>query len=130
MDLPPVPCDASVSGPQCRMHVTHVAAREVTALEHEVGDDAVELGAGIAKALLAGGEGAEVFYRLGNDIVKELKVDATRLCCGVCQRYSVDGGVGFAIGVAVGEAIRMETWRGEHGGAVGTATYSSRRPWR
>jgi hypothetical protein len=69
------------------LHVTHVAAREVTTLEHEVGDDAVELGAGIAKALLAGGEGAEVLYRLGNDIVKELKVDATRLCCGVCQQW-------------------------------------------
>jgi hypothetical protein len=42
----------------------------------------VELGVGIAKALLAGREGAEVLYRLGDDIVKELKVDATLLCCG------------------------------------------------
>jgi hypothetical protein len=63
-------------------HGTHIATGKVPALEHEVGNDAVELGVGIAKALLAGREGAEVLYRLGDDIVKELKVDATLLCCG------------------------------------------------
>jgi hypothetical protein len=59
----------------------------------------VELGSGIAKALLASGEGAEVFYRLGDDIVKELKVDATRLCYGGVLAMEVDGGVEFATGV-------------------------------
>jgi hypothetical protein len=72
----------SVLKDACRHEVTHIATGEVTALEHEVGDDAVELGAGITKALLAGGEGAEVLYRLGHDIVEKLKVDATLLCCG------------------------------------------------
>jgi hypothetical protein len=79
------------------MHVTYIATGEVTALEHEVGNDAVELGAGIAKALLASGEGAEVFYRLGDDIVKELKVDAARLCCGRVSDMMVDGRVDFAM---------------------------------
>jgi hypothetical protein len=60
---------------------THVASGEVTTLEHEVGNDTVELGAGVAKALLAGAESAEVLYRLGYDIVEQLKVDAALVCC-------------------------------------------------
>jgi hypothetical protein len=50
--------------------VTDVAAGEVAALEHEVGDDAVELGAGVAEALLAGAEGAEVFHSPRDNIVE------------------------------------------------------------
>jgi hypothetical protein len=60
---------------------THVATGEVTALEHELGDDAVELGARVAEALLARAEGAEVLDRLGDDVVVELKVDAASLLC-------------------------------------------------
>jgi hypothetical protein len=71
----------------------------------------VELGSGIAKALLASGEGAEVFYRLGDDIVKELKVDATRLCYGGVLAMEVDGGVDFATDV---DGVKLYTWR--HGG--------------
>tara|TARA_R110002003_G_scaffold225_2_gene16554 strand:+ start:24786 stop:24980 length:195 start_codon:yes stop_codon:yes gene_type:complete len=59
--------------------ITHVTAGEVTTLKHEVGDDAMELGASVAKALLAGREGAEVLYCLGDDIVVQLKVDAALL---------------------------------------------------
>jgi hypothetical protein len=51
-------------------------------MEHKVWDDAVELGPGIAKALLAGAEGAEVLCRLGHHIVVELEVDATALLWG------------------------------------------------
>jgi hypothetical protein len=62
------------------VHVrTYVAAGEVTALEHEVGDHTVELGASIAKALLSSAESAEVLRGLGYDIVEELEVDATSL---------------------------------------------------
>ena len=46
---------------------TYVAAGEVTTLKHELGDDAVEVGAlvveglaGLAGTLLSGAEGAEV----------------------------------------------------------------------
>ena len=46
---------------------TYVAAGEVTTLKHELGDDAVEVGAlvveglaGLASTLLSGAEGAEV----------------------------------------------------------------------
>lgn len=60
---------------------TYVAAGEVTTLEHELGDDAVELGVLVAEALLASAEGAEVLDRLGDDIVVELEVDAAGLLC-------------------------------------------------
>lgn len=60
---------------------THVATGEVTTLEHELGDDTVELGASIAVALLAGAESAEVLSGLGDDVVKELEVDAAGLVC-------------------------------------------------
>jgi hypothetical protein len=60
---------------------THVATGEVTALEHELRDDAVELGARVAEALLARAEGTEVLDGLGDDIVEELKVDAAGLLC-------------------------------------------------
>jgi len=60
---------------------TYVAASEVTALEHELRDDAVETRAGVAEALLAGAESAEVLGGLGDDVVVELEVDAARLGC-------------------------------------------------
>merc|ERR1711879_967243 len=53
-----------------------VATGEVTTLEHELGDDTVELGAGVAEALLVGAEGTEVLNGLGDDVVEELEVDA------------------------------------------------------
>jgi hypothetical protein len=61
---------------------TYIATGEVTTLKHEVGNDAVELGTGVAKALLASAEGTEVLYGLGYDIVEKLKVDAALLRCG------------------------------------------------
>jgi hypothetical protein len=62
---------------------TYVATGEVTTLEHEVGNHAVEFGARIAKALLASAESAEVLCSLGYDIVEKLEVDATLLLCEV-----------------------------------------------
>lgn len=59
--------------------LTYVTTGEVTTLEHEVGDDSVERGAGIAKALLASAEGTEVFSGLGDDIVEQVEVDAASL---------------------------------------------------
>lgn len=84
MDLPPVPCFILVSccPALCRVGrgwETHVATGEVTTLKHELGDDTVELGAGIAEALLTSAESTEVLSRLGDDIVEKLEVDATRL---------------------------------------------------
>jgi hypothetical protein len=58
---------------------THVATGEVTALEHELGDDTVELGASVAEALLARAKSAEVLDGLGDDVVKQLEVDAAAL---------------------------------------------------
>ena len=58
---------------------TYVTTGEVTTLKHELGDDTVELGAGVAEALLASAESTEVLSRLGDDIVEELEVDAASL---------------------------------------------------
>lgn len=52
--------------------------REVTALEHELGDDTVEARARVAKAVLARCELAEVPRGLGHDVVVELEDDAPR----------------------------------------------------
>lgn len=55
-----------------------VAAGEVAALKHEVGDDTVEGGALVAETLLPGGELTEVTGGLGDDVVEEPEDDATR----------------------------------------------------
>jgi len=58
---------------------TDIATSEVTTLQHELWDDAVEFAALVAKALLTGAEGAEVFDRLGNYIIVEVEVDPALL---------------------------------------------------
>ena len=57
----------------------YVATGEVTALKHELRDNAVEGRTSVSEALLAGAESTEVLGSLGNDIIVEDKVDATRL---------------------------------------------------
>jgi hypothetical protein len=67
---PPVPCAMSTNLSVYDIvwyRGTYVAAGEVTTLEHELGDDAVEVGAlvveglaGLAGTLLTSAEGAEV----------------------------------------------------------------------
>lgn len=51
-----------------------VSLRKVAALAHELGDYAVELGAGVAEALLAGAQRAEVFDGLRHHVSTELLV--------------------------------------------------------
>jgi len=70
--------------PVDRLPARPVAAREVAALTHEVGDDAVELGsleveggAGLALALLARAQRAEVLRRLRHDVVVQFHDDAS-----------------------------------------------------
>jgi hypothetical protein len=64
---------------------TNIATGEVAALQHELGDDAVELAALVAKALFAGAERAEVLGGLRDDIVVEDEVDAALLRCPMQQ---------------------------------------------
>lgn len=59
----------------------YIAAGEVTALEHELRDDTVEGRALVAKALLAGAKGTEVFSGLGDDVIEEVENDAAFLLC-------------------------------------------------
>lgn len=77
---------------------TYVATGEVTTLKHELRDDAVELGATVAEALLARAESAEVLDRLGDDIIVELKVDAAGLLWDGGQPLSA--GTGAVVGHA------------------------------
>ena len=49
-----------------------ISSGEVASLTHEVGDDAVEAGALVAEALLAGAEGTEVLSSLGDHVIAEL----------------------------------------------------------
>jgi hypothetical protein len=58
---------------------TYISALEVTTLKHELWDNAVEFRASISEALLAGAESSEVLGSLGNDVIVENEVDATRL---------------------------------------------------
>ena len=60
---------------------SYVATGEVTTLEHELGDHTVELGAGVAEALLAGAESTEVLSSLGDNIIVEGEVDAAGASC-------------------------------------------------
>lgn len=72
------------------MSLTYVATGEVTSLEHELRDHAVELAAGVAEALLAGAEGTEVLDGAGHDIIEELEVDAAGAGCRSEGDLSVD----------------------------------------
>ena len=60
---------------------THVAAGEVTTLEHEVGDDAVEAGALVALLHGSLAELTEVTGSLGDILLVEVEVDAANLGC-------------------------------------------------
>jgi len=59
-----------------------VATGEVTTLEHELGDDAVEGRALITEAVLASAELTEVAGSLGDIVVVEVEDDAARLVLG------------------------------------------------
>ena len=63
-----------------------VVLRKVATLEHESGDDTVEGGTGVAEAVLARAEFAEVLCGLGDVVVEELHHDAAGI-------LAVDGDV-------------------------------------
>lgn len=62
-------------------------AGEVAALEHELGDDAVEARAGVAEAVLASAELTEVLRRLRHVAVEKLEGDAP---CGLVVDLDVE----------------------------------------
>ena len=59
-----------------RFTASAITAGKVAALEHELGNDTVERGPRVTKAVLARGELTEVLGRLWHDIVKKLEDDA------------------------------------------------------
>ena len=112
IDLPPVPWMAKKVSLSLQWQddassaETHVAAGEVTALEHEFRDDTMELGAGVTKALLAGAESTEILSGLGDDVVVKVEVDATSLFCDDVSRGS---GIGESCGIE-GIAFNGKRW--------------------
>lgn len=58
-----------------------ISPREITALEHELRNDAMEFAAFIAEALLACAESTEVLSRFGNHVVVEVEFDAAFARC-------------------------------------------------
>ena len=58
---------------------THIATGEVTALEHELGNHAMELGARVTKTLLASAKGAKVLSGLGGGVFIEVEIDTAGL---------------------------------------------------
>lgn len=101
---------------------TYVATGKVTALQHELRDDAVELGVLVAEALLAGAEGAEVLGRLGDDIVEELEVNAAVLLCrdgtlAIAQRGESATRYSFATAAATAPEAEQSS-AARHGGAA------------
>jgi len=90
---------------------SYVATGEVTTLEHELRDDTVELGAGVAEALLASAESAEVLSGLGDNVVVESEVDAAGAGCeGVVSALIVDDG--WLLNVAWMTQMDDGEWRG------------------
>lgn len=87
----------------------YVATGEVTALEHEVGDDSVEGRALVAEALLASAESTEVLSGLGDHVVEEVEVDATLLLCrGLASAHVVPGEVLWLGMLGIGDRAPLE----------------------
>ncbi len=61
----------------------YVATGEVTTLEHELRNHAMELGTSISKSLFAGAKSTEILGSLGDNIIIEIEVDAAALFCPV-----------------------------------------------
>ena len=60
---------------------SHIATGEVTALEHKLGNHAMELGARVTETLLASAKGAEVLSGLGGGFFVEVEIDTAGLVC-------------------------------------------------
>jgi len=63
-----------------------VAAGEIAALDHEVGDNSVKLASLKSESLFSGAKSAEVLGSFGDDIGKKIEDDAT-------SRSTIDGNV-------------------------------------
>ena len=76
-----------------RLAAGAVVVGEIATLAHEIADDAVEAGAGVAETFRAGTQGQEVGSSLGNDVGEELENDASG---GLATNgyVEVNGGVG------------------------------------
>jgi hypothetical protein len=70
--------------------LTDVTTSEVTTLQHELRDDAVERRALVAEALLAGAESTEVLGSLGDYIIVEIEVDASSVGCRRDQELAAE----------------------------------------
>jgi len=69
-----------------RLPTSTIAASEITTLQHELGNDAVELAALVSKAFFTGAESPEVLSGLWDYIIVEIEVDPASLGGG--NRYT------------------------------------------
>lgn len=59
--------------------ISYIATGEVTALEHELGDDSVERRSLVSEALLTGAESTEVLSGLWDILIEEVEDDTLGL---------------------------------------------------
>ena len=99
MDLPPVPykllawcfactnditCVALCEVPRrCQLSLLKACGSNIPSLDHELLDNAVEGGAPVPEALLAGSKGAEILSSLGDGLAVETDGDAAELFIAV-----------------------------------------------
>ena len=89
-----------------RFATSTVVVGEVTTLEHELGDNTVERRTLVTKALLASAESAEVLSCLGNNVVVELELNATK-------RLAVSSNVEKDLVTKAGHGVREESLVGD-----------------
>lgn len=89
-----------------RFATSTVVVGEVTTLEHELGDNTVERRTLVTKALLASAESAEVLSSLGNNVVVELELNATK-------RLAVSSNVEKDLVTKAGHGVREESLVGD-----------------
>jgi hypothetical protein len=80
MERPPVPYGCESIESTGTSYEAYIVASEVSTLQHEVGDDAMEDGALVVLALrTALADDLEVLGGLGDGVIEKLEVDATSL---------------------------------------------------
>ena len=108
---------------------TYVTAGEVTALEHEGGNDAVEAAVLVAEALLSGAELTEVLGRLGDNVIVEYEIDPAFLAC-IAREQSQRNAAGSGPPKAAIHARERGEEATTAGSGGGSSSREAPRSWR
>jgi hypothetical protein len=74
---------------------SYITTSEVTTLQHELGNDAMELAALVSETLLTSAESSEVLGGLGDNVVVEVEVDGAFLSYAAGLERCIVIGVGL-----------------------------------